>query len=266
MINLTLYKKEWKSNWVMLIIFMGVLTMYATMIISMFDPEMGDSLRTMAESMPEVFAAFGMADVGTTLLEFVTGYLYGILLTAFPAVYIIILANRLVAKYIDNGSMVYLLAVPEKRSKIVRTQMIFMVSSLLILEIFVLAVVLITSHFMFPGDLDIPGFLRANAGLFGLWVMFGGVCFLTSCVFNETKVTLGFSSAVVIYALLVQMISQVGDKFEKLKYATPMTLFNVDGLISNEQMAWITCGIMYGVGILCYIIAGQVFKRKNMPI
>ncbi|SHK62504.1 ABC transporter permease subunit [Hespellia stercorisuis] len=264
--NLTLYKKEWKANWILLAIFMAVLTMYATMIIAMFDPKMGDSLQEMAASMPEVFAAFGMADVGQTLLEFTTGYLYGILLTAFPAVYIIILSNRLVARYVDNGSMVYLLAAPDKRGKIVGTQMIFLVTSLLLMLVYVSGVILATAHLLFPGEMDIPGFLRVNAGLFGLWIMVGGVCFLSSCVFNESKMAVGISSAFVVYSLLVQMISQVGEKFEGLKYATPMTLYAVDGLIAKDGQAWLTCAIMYGVGILCFAAGIAVFRKKNLPI
>lgn len=266
MMNLTLYKREWKANWVMLVIFMGVLTMYATMIVSMFDPEMGDSLKVMAESMPEVFAAFGMADVGQTLLEFVTGYLYGILLTAFPAVYIIILANRLVAKYVDNGSMVYLLSGPQKRAQIVRTQAVFLVTSLVVMLVYVMGVIWMTSELLFPKELEIEGFLRVNAGLFGLWILLGGVCFLCSCIWNESKTAIGISSAVVVYSLLVQMISQVGEKFENLKYATPMTLFSVDGLIANESEAWIMCAVMYGVGVLCFVVGVSVFKKKNLPI
>ncbi|MDD3338179.1 MAG: ABC transporter permease subunit [Lachnospiraceae bacterium] len=266
MMNGTLYKKEWKSNGVLLIIFIAVLTMYAAMIVSMFDPELGDSLKQMAASMPEVFAAFGMADVGQTLLEFVTGYLYGILLTAFPAVYIIILSNRLVARYVDNGSMVYLLSGPQKRSQIIRTQLIFQVTSLLVMLLYVIALIIITAQFMFPGELEIPGFLRVNAGLFGLWIMFGGICFLCSSLWNESKTAIGISSAIVIYTLLVQMIAQVGEKFEFLKYATPITLFNAKGLADNTAEAWITCAVMYGVGIVCYIVATQVFQKKNLPI
>lgn len=266
MINMTLYKKEWKSNWIILVIFMAVLTMYATMIVSMFDPKLGNSLQVMAESMPEIFAAFGMAEVGTTLLEFITGYLYGMLLTAFPAVYIIMLANRLVAKYVDNGSMAYLLAVPQKRIKIVRTQGIFMVSSLLVMEIYVVAVILLTSQILFPGELELAGFFRVNAGVFGLWILIAGVCFCASCIFNETKMTLGVSAGIVIYSILVQMISQVGDKFESLKYATPMTLFQIDGLIANEGRAWMCCALMYLFGIALFIVGNTVFQKKNIPI
>ena len=73
MIRVTLYCREMKANFILFLIFAGVLTMYSVMIVMMFDPKLGDSLRMMAESMPEIFAAFGMADVGTTLLEFVAG-------------------------------------------------------------------------------------------------------------------------------------------------------------------------------------------------
>ena len=64
--NITLLKKEIKSNWLQLIIFLAVLTMYGVMVTMMYEPELGESLKMMAESMPEIFAAFGMAEVGET--------------------------------------------------------------------------------------------------------------------------------------------------------------------------------------------------------
>ena len=58
--NATLFRKEIKSNWILLVIFLGVLSVYSVMITMMFDPRLGDSLRMMADSMPQMFAAFGM--------------------------------------------------------------------------------------------------------------------------------------------------------------------------------------------------------------
>ena len=107
-----LFKKELKSNFLL----------YAATIIYMFDPEMADSLRQMTDSMPELFAAFGMATVGENLLEFVSNYLYGMIFLAFPAVHLVILGKRLVAGYVDDGSMAYLLATPKKRARIAWTQ------------------------------------------------------------------------------------------------------------------------------------------------
>ena len=140
--NTTLFKKEIKSNWLLLVIFLAVLSVYGSMITIMFDPKMGDSLKLMAESMPQMFAAFGMNNPGTTLLQFVSSYLYGWLFIGFPGVFIIILTNRLASKYVDNGSMAYLLAAPVKRWKIMLTQAVFMLLCLVIMVGFVTALIL----------------------------------------------------------------------------------------------------------------------------
>ena len=95
--NATLFKKEIKSNWLLLAIFLVVLSVYGSMITIMYDPKMGDSLKMMAESMPGIFSAFGMNSPGSTLLQFVSSYLYGWLFIGFPGVFIIILKNRLSA-------------------------------------------------------------------------------------------------------------------------------------------------------------------------
>ena len=95
----------------------------------------------MAESMPQIFAAFGMGEVGTTLLEFITGYLYGMLFVIFPAVFIIILSNRLVAKYVDNGSMACLLASPHPEEEDCRYAGVFSTVCLVFLVVFVTALV-----------------------------------------------------------------------------------------------------------------------------
>lgn len=264
--NATLFKKEIKSNWILLVIFLAVLSMYATMITMMFDPKLGDSLKMMSESMPQLFSAFGMADVGTTLIEFVTGYLYGILFVAFPGVYIIIVANRLVAKYVDNGSMAYLLAVPGKRRKIVLTQGIFMLLTLLVMVVYCTVLILVVGEIMFPGEMDINGFLRVNVGLMGLMVFFGGACFCASCICNESKNSSAISTVVVVYSVLVQMISQVGEKFENVKYATPLTLFNVDGLSAGDAEAWVTCAVLYVVGFVLMGIGIIRFSKRDLPL
>lgn len=44
MISGTLFKREIRANYILLIIFMGVLTMYSAMIVAMYGPGMGDGL------------------------------------------------------------------------------------------------------------------------------------------------------------------------------------------------------------------------------
>ena len=266
MINTTLFKKEIKSNYILLLIFSAVLTVYGSMIVAMFEPKMSESLKAMAESMPDIFAAFGMKEVGATLMEFITGYLYNMLYIAFPSVFLIILANRLVAKYVDNGSMAYLLAVPDKRRRIISTQAVFLIGCLFLMVAYITGLILFTSHMMFPGKLDTADFLRVNVGLLGLLVFLGGICFLFSCLFNETRLSTSIGTGIVVYSILAQMLARVGDKFEVLKYATPLTLYDLEGLIAMEQSAWIGCAILYAGGLLSIVVGCAVFTKRNLPI
>lgn len=47
----TLFRREWRVNYKIVLIFCGIFTLYTGVIISMFDPEMGGSLQLMMESM-----------------------------------------------------------------------------------------------------------------------------------------------------------------------------------------------------------------------
>jgi len=266
MINGTLFRREIKANGILFIIFLGIITMYSVMIVMMFEPEMGDSLRAMAESMPEIFAAFGMADVGTTLLEFISGYLYGMVLTIFPAVFILVLANRLVARYVSDGSMAYLLAAPVKRRSIVISQAVFLIAALLLMALYVVGMICAASAVLFPGELEVAEFIKVNAGVFGLWIFIGGICFLVSCIFNDSRRVAGINAGIVIYSYLIQMVSQVGDRFEGLKYITPFTLFNAKDLASGKTGAWVACAVLYGAGLIFIFSGIRIFNRRNLPL
>ena len=102
-----------------------------------------------------------------------------------------------------------LIHISHKRSKLAGTQAFFMVACLLAMAVYVTLLILIVSEALFPGELEKAAFLRVNVGLFGLFLFFGGICFFFSCLFNESRYCTGASSAVVVYSLLVQMISQV---------------------------------------------------------
>ena len=119
---------------------------------------------------------------------------------------------------------------------------------------------------MFPGELDGAKFLLLNAGLFGLLLFFGGLCFCTSCIFNDTKWSTGVSSAVIVASILLQMLADVGAKFDFLRYTTPLTLFDTDGIIAGDTAAIGMFMALYGGGIVLYFIGTVVFCRKDLPL
>ncbi len=266
MINRVLFQKEMKSNGLLLLLCLAVLTIYSVMVVVLYNPALGESLRLMTAAMPQLFSAFGMGDFGTTLLDFISSYLYGLLLVVFPALFLILVSGRLVARYVDSGSMAYLLASPHRRLELVLTQAVFLISCLLVMGVYVFLVLFCSSWLFFPGELELWPFLRVNIGVFGLWLFLMGICFLPSCLLNDSRRSAGICSGVVIYSVLVQMVARMGTKFSSLKYITPLTLFDAGGLASGQESAWAGCGILYLCGILMIAIGVRGFCRRDIPV
>ena len=89
----------------MLLIFAAVLTMYVSIIIEMYDPEMMKMLDTFNQIMPEIMNAVGMDSSATSFLGFQVSYLYVFILLIFPMMFSILRGNGLIAKYAESGSM-----------------------------------------------------------------------------------------------------------------------------------------------------------------
>ena len=76
----------------------------------------------------------------------------------------------------------------------------------------------------------------------------------------------GFGGGIVIVSILLQMVSQVGDKFEFLKYCTPLTLLDVTGILKGTNEAYMLIALLYGLAIIINIIAINIFCKKDLSI
>ena len=54
--NTTLFKRELRSSYKLWLIFIAILAMYISVIISMFDPKLGETLDLFAKAMPEMMS------------------------------------------------------------------------------------------------------------------------------------------------------------------------------------------------------------------
>lgn len=261
-----LFKKEWKTNYKIFLIFIAVLTLYTSVIVAMFDPKLGESLNAMKESMPQIFAAFGMTDPGLTLLDFLTNYLYGFIFIVIPFIYIIIMCHRLMSRYIDKGSMAYLLATPHTRTHVMLTQLGVLLSGLMGLILYAVLLIIGCSTMLFDESMEIGKFLMTNVGLFSVHLFFACICYLCACCFNETKFSIGIGAGIGIASILIQMLSQVSDKMEFLKYMTPLTLFDAKGLQLFEQSAIIGMATLFAASLVAIVFAQVCFKKRDLPL
>lgn len=266
MFNFTLYKRGMKESWKMLVIFAAVLTMYFTIIITMFDPKLGSALNEFAKAMPELMAMVGMNPSSTTMIGFMSAYLYGFIMLVFPMIFSILSANRLIARHVDKGSMVYLLAAPVKRRTVAFTQMKVIASGIFALVMYATVMGIIDCELSFPGELEIGKFILLNIGVLCLHLFIGGICFLCSCIFNDTKFSIGVGAGIPALAFIIQMMANAGKELENAKYATFFTLFNPDGIIAGEVEAFWGVAVLFVGALALFISAIMIFTKKDLHI
>ncbi len=263
---LPLLKYNIKNNRFIFIAIVAVLTMYLSIIISMYDPANVKALETMLEIFPqELINALGFSNFGTTLLSFISGYIYGFLILIFPIILVIVSNHKMVASLVDKGSMAYLLSSSNSRYKVIFTQAL---TSILIIVVFFILITIIgiaSCELMFPGDLDISMFIKLNAYVFILYFATSSIVFFGSSIATESKYSLAIGVSFPISFLLIQMIANVGDKFEWLENLTLYTLFNPQRLIEGDtNFIFMAIGILSAIAIIFYSASIITFNKRNL--
>ncbi|MDE6916661.1 MAG: ABC transporter permease [Lachnospiraceae bacterium] len=264
MISKALYKREMKGSIKLMVVICAVITMYVSIIISMYDPEMMKMLDSFVEVMPELMAAVGMKADAASLLGFMVSYLYGFILLIFPMIFCILRGNALIAKYVEKGSMVSLAAAPVKRCTIAATQMAVLVSDIVFLVVYSTVVELLCIANGLSGELEIAQLIWLNSGLLSLHLFIGGICFLGSCVFSDVKYSVAFGAGIPAFMYVLQMLANVGGKAEKIKYFTFFTLFDPEGILAGEGSAAAGAAVLFAGAMVLYAAGIAVFDRKDL--
>lgn len=261
-----LFKRNMISGIKVLLILLGVISMYTVVIIYMYNPEISQMLSGYQEVLPEMMAAVGMTGIADNILEWIRIYLYGFIMILFPLIFEIIIVNKLVVSYIDKGSMAVLLSTPHSRKKIIFTQAVSLAILVSLLLICVTTVGIASCQIMFPGELDVKKYILLNGSEILLQLMMLGIIFLFACMCTDARYFYAFGAGIPLVFFLIQMLANMGGKLEKLKYFTLYSLFPsgriVDGtqgcLIYNLVMASLSIAFM-GTGIF-------YFTRRDLSV
>ena len=264
--SLPLLRTTIRKNWLLLFIFVCVLTMYTSVMVTMYSPDDVSSIEAMFELLPaSMMQALGFSQVFTNLTGYLASWLYGMLMIAFPMVYSIILGNRLVAKTVDSGSMVCLLSTPNSRTKIIATKGIYAYTSMAVLQMALFGIATAVSQIMFPGELNIGAFFQLNLTVMLVNMAILGVTFFFSCLFNDTKYSLGLGSGIPIAFLLMNMMGNTAKELEVLKKISPYGWYDPLAIANGESA--LTLNLIYGgIALGLLLLSIWIFKKKRLPI
>ena len=265
--SITLFKSNIKSNWGVFVFIVGMLMIYVSTAIAMFDPESASAMDAMFDMLPEgMIKAFGFVGLGTDLTTYLAGYLYGFILIVFPIIYISVVANNLIAKHVDRGSMSYILATPNTRVKVALTQALYIIITLLVMMAVVVGVLIGLAEAIFPGHLDIGSFLVLNMVTLLIILAVGGISFLASCIFNDSKTSLAFGAGIPMAFVLFKMLADISEKVDFFRYFSIYTLLNTDKVLNDNKYVLIVSLCMVGASALLYSLGVVIFNKKSLAI
>ncbi len=266
MINLPLFRSTLKRNWILWLIFVSVISMYLVVMIAMYDPDDISAIMSMIELFPEdLMRAMNFSSAVTDLTSYLASWLYGMLMTAFPLAYCIILGNRLVAKSVDNGSFAYYLSTPNSRVKIISTLGIYAVLSTAFMFAATFGIGVVLSEATFPGLLDIPSFLKLNVITMLVNTVAIMITFFSSCLFNEVKNSLGIGAGITIFFYLMNMLGGVSSDAEILKKISIYGFYDPVNVVRGG-ITWDINLIYICIIVVLFVSSILVFKKRRLPL
>lgn len=241
-------------NVILLGVFLIAYLMYPSIIASDNVSMMDEMMQMFPEEMLKAFNYdISMMDTAYGWLKS-EGFVFVLLITGC---YAGILGSNILLKEENDKTIEYLNALPVKRKDIVINKMI--VGVIYIIIMIALLTIFNYISLSLSGDFDKKQFLLLSiTPLFpGLVLYF--VCMFLSTFTHKTKKMFGISLAIVLISYFLQMLSQIADSVEFLKYASIFTLADIRNVIVdvsiNPIMIIITViliGIFFSLTIINY--------------
>ena len=260
-------KRELKVNFksfliwtlILIIMFLVVFLVYPFIVT---DETMGSLNDMMKVFPPELLKSFNMdlASIDTAYGWLKSeGFMFVLLITGFYSSY---LGATILLKEESDKTIEYLHSLPVKRSKIVFDKIlvgfIYIISMVLILTIFNYIALLIS------GDFNKSEYLLLSITPIFTSIPLFSLNLLISTFLKRNKKTIGISLGLVFIFYLLNVLSELSDKVEGLKYLSIYTLADIRHIMSDTQIN-LTCIIVSIVlSILFLALSFIKYQRKEL--
>ena len=262
-----MFKRELKINlksfiiWTSILIglFLVVFLVYPS-IVNSENMEMMDEMMKMFPE--EMLKAFNM-DISTIDSAFgwlkTEGFVFVLLITG---VYSGILGSNILLKEESDKTIEYLNSVPVTRKNIV-------VNKILCGLLYIILMIAIIGIFNFIG-LSLSGeFERKSYILLSITQIFSSIVIFAICLFlstftHKTKKTIGISLGIVFASYFLNIISEMGESTEFLKYISIFTLADIRNVIINEFINPLMIVLTIGITAIFMILTVINYEKKEL--
>ena len=262
-----MFKRELKINlksfiiWTSILIglFLVVFLVYPS-IVNSENMEMMDEMMKMFPE--EMLKAFNM-DISSINSAFgwlkTEGFVFVLLITG---IYSGILGSNILLKEESDKTIEYLNSVPVTRKNIV-------INKILCGLLYIILMIAIIGIFNFIG-LSLSGeFDRKSYILLSITPIFSSIVIFAICLFlstftHKTKKTIGISLGIVFASYFLNIISEIAESTEFLKYISIFTLADIRNVIINESINPLMIVLTIGITVVFMILTTIRYEKKEL--
>lgn len=232
-------------------------------------------ISTLPQDVSDALTELGEMDMYSMIIGSIFFKMAGLLL---PIIYMIMVANNLIAGQVDSGSMAYILSTSTKRRQVVFTQAIYLIGSLFAMfalttltSVVCLKIVDVNSITLHYSDL-----ILLNLGAFLAMFAMSGISFMVSCIFNRSKYSMSIGGGINMFFLVASMLGLFGSKIMPsvirlsslnfFNYVTIISLFDTSSILDGTTAFIWKWAILIGIGVICYLIGSLRFQKKDLPL
>lgn len=196
-------------------------------------------------------------------------------------IYVVIVANGLLASQVDSGSLAYVLSTPIKRKAVTITQTVFMIIVPFVMLTLVCISRIVTTK-IFYGEVNVQKIATLYFGMYLLIEAIGSICFLGSCLFDLSRKSTAFGGGFTVWFFLASLLGMfgmdnmvdVGMGVESLGIFNKLTLIGLYDIQSistvgtdNFDTAFVPklC-VLAAVAVCCYTVGSVRFCKKDLPL
>ncbi len=262
-----MFKRELKINLKSFIIWTSILIGLFLVVFLIYPSIINSANMEMIDEMMKIFPeemlkAFNM-DISTIDSAFgwlkTEGFVFVLLITG---VYSGILGSNILLKEESDKTIEYLNSVPVTRKNIV-------LNKILCGLFYIILMIVIIGIFNFIG-LSLSGeFDRKSYILLSITPLFSSIVIFAICLFlstftHKTKKTLGISLGIVFVSYFLNVISEIGESTEFLKYISIFTLADIRNVILNVSINPILVVLAICITVIFMILTMICYEKKEL--
>ncbi len=251
-------------------------------------------LETMGFNLTRI-QAMSQMDLNSILAELI----YKISGVLLPMIYVIIASNKLVVSQVNDGSMAYVLSTPTNRKTVIRTQYLFLVSSIVAMYIAITVSAIASegiSTLIVKSSGNEVRWIPLRTLLFcvgSFFAIFGlsGICFGASCFFNKQNHSLAVGGGISVLSFICCILGLFGNEafvavgigVRSMYFFNYLSLFYLIDTASMSNFCnaifvkdvdltifsfeWIyELVILAMIGLVFAYIGGRRFIKKDLPL